>query len=288
MEIKQTRLVQFYLKHMKFIIQDLDNDKDLFSKLKEKNIEYIKFPDNLFWLDYRPWIESIFLQNHYKENESYFFVGSIPLMNLLNSYEVKCSPFYNKELYNFNVWSSFSDNCLNKPFVLSTISHCEDSKIYFSKQNEKFFIRPVSGWKPFTGDVTNFADSTWSKIKMEAPPWEIVVIAPVKNIDLEYRLFVDFENENIITGTSYGWDDNNPKRKYDNDIPKKVKDETINIIQSFKNAGFEPAPYIFIDMHYDSKYNNSQLIEIGCAHTCGLYGCDKIKFFKTIYNYYNL
>jgi hypothetical protein len=275
-------------KHDIIIIQDLDKCGlvDIANGIFDDGTVVIGFPENLCYLDYQQWINMVFKPQgslQYNSNTNFYFYGSITLLRTLERNGINCGPWAHIDIYNFTTWSSYVDSDLlfNKSHILSTIKNIPESY-----KGDKYFVRPVSGWKTFTGCVTDFQDTAWSGIQIQVKPDTLVVIADMNEVDTEYRIFVDFIKEEVITGTTYGWNsDDTVIREYSQTIPQSVKDCVKDVIRSFKEYHFEPAPYFFIDIHHNTDTNESLMIEIGSLHTCGLYGCDKNKFLSTVNNY---
>jgi hypothetical protein len=268
---------------MKYIIEDLEDNPQYEPILKKLNLDYILLPNTLSYFDYKDWINATFTGEN--RGEQYFFQGSINLLRLLERNGVNCGQFAFPDYYDFHRWSSYYENCFNDSYIISTVGEVEETARKLGLFSD-LFIRPLSGWKLFTGCVTNLEDSEWNHIRMQTKPHDLVVVSAAKVVDTEYRVFVDFEGERVITGSTYGWVGNDPIREYSDELPEPVIEECLNVIRVFKDGGFEPAPFFFIDIHLYTHNNRASLIEIGSPHTCGMYGCDREKIFKTISEYY--
>lgn len=272
---------------MKFLIDNLDKYENFEENLKVNDIEYELVPENLGVFGYGEWIKQFKKEIFEFDPFEYYFVGGIQGLRLLERSGFNCGPFAQKIDYDFNSWVVNYSNCFNKNHVISTYKNVEQTARNLNIQSD-YFIRPLSGWKSFTGCATNFDDTNWRGIQMmmRNRNSELVVIAPAQKIYDEYRVFVDFDNEEVVTGSTYGWRGNDPIRDYKTELPQVVIEECLKVIGEFKSNYFEPAPHFFVDIHHNTTNNECSLIEIGSPHTCGLYGCDYIKFYKTIQKYY--
>src|SRR5690606_23783656 len=80
----------------------------------------------------------------------------------------------------------------------------------FGAYNGKFFIRPDSPFKTFTGYLLYpgiFTNEINSLFQLSAATAEtLVCIASAKDIDNEYRFVI--VNGEVITGSDYSWDEN--------------------------------------------------------------------------------
>lgn len=134
------------------------------------------------------------------------------------------------------------------------------------KFNGEFFMRPNGGMKSFTG-------STWQKlspnmrrlIKSDCAPEELVVIAPVKLIDREWRLICT--KDKVLTGSRYK---TAGRPDYNADVPPEVIAKGQEILRESRWA---PDPIFVMDIcsNHSGEYH---LLEIGAFSISGLYKCD--------------
>lgn len=138
---------------------------------------------------------------------------------------------------------------------------------------ERVFIRPNSGWKPFTGfscSAKELYQELNSRIQLEfVEPSEIVVLFSEKQIEQEYRYWI--VDSQISTASSYSWNKEDVYSKPEKDIDKFVK----NVVSYLDNIGLTD---FVIDVAI-MKDGSIKVIEINAISTSGWYSamdCEKL------------
>jgi hypothetical protein len=131
--------------------------------------------------------------------------------------------------------------------------------------SRRLFIRPDSGTKSFYGQVFDYKnfEENWKKETCRMDPHELVVIAPPKIIEKEWR-FICAGNE-IISGSQYKIGDSS---EIEPGYPPGARSKCEAII----DEGYYPDPMYTVDIGWsEGRY---YLIEINCFSCSGLYACD--------------
>lgn len=126
------------------------------------------------------------------------------------------------------------------------------------------FLKP-SSFKLFNGQVVTPENWKIKKNGLRANLEDLVVLAPCKRIDKEWRTVV-FKNK-VITACQYKDKDKNVRVK---DVPKKVF-EYGNMV--LNEVNYNPDPIWVMDICEDMD-ENLHILEVGPFSCCGLYCCD--------------
>lgn len=133
-------------------------------------------------------------------------------------------------------------------------------------KDDKLFMRPNSGLKPFTAQVFNLGlqndesylfTKDWRWVEEFTDPDTLIVIAGPKTIQAEYRFVI--AGTEVVTGCQYmpeivvGW-------------TQKARDLAAEVAKEY-----QPDPMFIVDICFDGeKY---WLMEIGAFSVAGLYAC---------------
>jgi len=142
-------------------------------------------------------------------------------------------------------------------------------------KDDKLFMRPNSGLKPFTAQVFNLGlndqsylfDADWGWVKEFTDPETLIVIAGPKVIQGEWRFIV--AGKEVITGSQYQLKDNDLKTAPE--YPQEAWDLAVEVA-----CTYQPDPMFVVDicLGEDNKY---YLMEIGAFSIAGLYSCNMEK-----------
>jgi len=166
---------------------------------------------------------------------------------------------------------------LNDPYVMMPRKdiprHASQLNNWLGKDN-KLFMRPNSGLKPFTAQVFNLHTrvqwppdpydshflllaSEWKWVEEFTDPDTLIVIAGPKTIQAEYRFVI--AGTEVVTGCQYmpeiavGW-------------TQAARDLAAEVAKTY-----QPDPMFIVDICFDGeKYH---LMEIGAFSVAGLYAC---------------
>lgn len=139
----------------------------------------------------------------------------------------------------------------------------------------RFFIRPNDDTKSFAGEINTWEQfSDWrQQIQVLGECWgktvnmdDLVVVAPVRTIAAEYRLFV--VDKKIVTGSRYKM---GGRLVYDAVIDKPVLVLAEEIIRRFC-----PADAFALDFAVDPE-GMPYVLEVNCINSAGLYAADTQK-----------
>jgi hypothetical protein len=169
---------------------------------------------------------------------------------------------------------------LNPDGALYRVGDLLSFELYTLEQEKEYFVRPNSGWKPFTGFIGTPKDIEFElKFFLErkdVSKYDIVVIAPKQNIeDIEYRFWVD--EYGISTKSAYSW---NRERADENiEVPK----DALNFAEEV--AGFldNYTSYTLVVFDIAKTETEYKLIEFNSFSTSGWYkGMDVDRLFKSL------
>jgi len=144
---------------------------------------------------------------------------------------------------------------------------------------ERVFVRPNTGWKPFTGFSCSRGD-LWQELNAlsqteHVDPSEIVIVFDEKNIVQEYRYWI--VDSKISTCSSYSWDTEDICKKPEKDIDNFVE----SVLQYPDNIGL--TEYV-IDVAILGD-GSIKVVELNALSTSGWYGaidCKKLMYDVTM------
>lgn len=247
--------------------------------LKKLGIEY-KFVDCLklkeIAANRRNLVDCLYPKNTpyvYEDSDCVIAYGSIEFIDALrkapfipccwNNYEnLKCSTY-------MSFWGNY---LLNKWYIMLPLNEVKRNiKIVKNLFGEKFFIRPDSGKKEFTGCVVSCDNFDQDLIKMSygllEPNW-LCLIADTKKIKAEWRFVI--ADKKVIGGCRYKLNE-----QHDEEIgyPKEALELAEKIASDSK---WQPCKVYSLDIgSYDTDDGEEYgLIEINGFNTAGMYLCD--------------
>jgi hypothetical protein len=162
-----------------------------------------------------------------------------------NAYNLKCSTYY----------AYYGNFLLNRGYSMLPVGDLLNRLAEFSP----FFIRPNSSNKSFTGYVVGDKEGheIQSLIRTIGPE-TLVVVAPQRSIDAEYRFVVC--DRKIIAGTRY--------------LPSESEDyPTLALCLAIKIADLEWQPDLCYTIDIAESDGNMYLLEINSFSSSGLYSC---------------
>lgn len=222
-------------------------------------------------IDYSTWSSSSFPP--YSENDNkVFFYGSILTASKLKKSKYRYQIWLGQEFDYSYFGASLCRDLLNSRFALMPFGAIK----YHSKRqedlddNDKIFIRSNSGKKLFGGGLFTAKEFIMSNPLMNLD--DLLVFAEPKNIGKEYRCIVggteeEFGDKNlqIITHSSYGWNDEEYTAMSETNLSK-----TMEILS--RNDIYHPYPMWVMDV---VEFENSiKIVECNSINTSGWYGCN--------------
>jgi len=246
---------------MKWIIQKdvFDNTDQICSTILEQGHE-------LKIIDYEPYS---MLGNIYSKDDCVISYGSLNLMlQLLRAKLFVPGVYCTFPNYRYSTYSKhFTKYLLNSDAKMYSLSS-------FSENNyidDKLFIRPDSGIKPFAGEVITRAEFKDRIEFLSSLTDDKVYVSSYKPIDREWRFFA--RKNKIITGSLY-------MVNYNIISDSNYDQEAYDLACIIANIGYHPDPIYSIDI---CKSNGLYyLIEINSFSCAGIYNCNIDKLIKEV------
>ena len=137
----------------------------------------------------------------------------------------------------------------------------------FELYEDGFFVRPMSGFKTFTGFVMTPEniehELNCTQQLSSVMPDTMVMICEIKDIIAEYRFIIG--NKRVIDGSEYRWNDTlDIRRDYDPDC-KKVAD-AVSLL--------DWQPDLVYTCDVAQTINGPKIVELNSFSCAGLYACD--------------
>ena len=203
---------------------------------------------------------------------------SRPSMLLASLATARNYGFYDRSIYRVSNYSKYlKEEFLNDDYIilpLSKLSNQSDkiARVIGELSDDKFFIKPDSGFKHFTGDTVKYSEigSFCRKLLAQGVSKnELCVISSAKDIEsFEYRFWII--DGKIITSSVYSWDDLSIYGELH--ISEQLTHYVERIIKDIK------IPAYTIDICEDSAY--FKVVEINNIYTSGTYNCDLEKLYN--------
>jgi len=167
-----------------------------------------------------------------------------------------------------NYYPYFAEYLLNKDYIILPLGELVRRGTLLKEFGSKAFVRPVTGWKTFTGSVVDLKDvslATFGYEHWDKGKTELVVIASEKSICNEWRFVVC--NKRVIAGSKYI---TNEEIEYKKVYNGRVWDYAQSVISDIE---WEPDPIYTIDI-CESVHGKLFVLELNAFSTSGLYDCD--------------
>lgn len=205
---------------------------------------------------------------------------SRPSMLLASLATARNYGFYDKYTYRVSNYSKYlKEEFLNDDYIilpLSKLSNPSDkiARVIGELSDDKFFIKPDSGFKHFTGDTVEYSEigSFCRKLLAQGVSKnELCVISSAKEIEsFEYRFWVI--GGKIITSSTYSWSDMEDLSEDELKVPQIIKDYVLKVIKNIQ------IPHYTIDICETDEY--FKVVEINNIYTSGTYNCDLEKLYN--------
>lgn len=170
----------------------------------------------------------------------------------------------------------FGQYLLNSDYVMLPFGELNRRKDWLFQhvgKDDKLFVRPSSGFKTFTGKVTNIEN--WEKdVKLfgfySIDPEELVIAAPPSKIKQEWRVVV--ADNKIISGSKY---DVNDAQYWDNDHAiERLPESVLQYVQDMLNVvEYQPDPAWTVDI-CELESGELKVVEVGSFSCAGIYASD--------------
>lgn len=254
---------------MKWIIDgsmyDVDSNVRLMDSLRKNNIDFQEVKYRLF-MSHNDIDDLIQIDT----SCSYLSYGSINFITKLQKLpEIKPGSFCNfKGLECTSYYPKLKGLLVNNNHIITTwIDFITNSTDYFKELgiDDCLFLRPNSGRKVFTGGVFSFdeyedeLETTFRSVSSDT----IIVIAPPKNIDVEWRFFVCFDK--VITGSQF--------HKKGRLCISETYDKMAHDLAEYASTLYTPDPIFVIDIGKLST-GEYRIVELNSFSCSGLYACD--------------
>jgi hypothetical protein len=229
-------------------------------------------------LDFHSWEDDKQFTKKYGPHECVMFYGSLGAAQRiqratkwvpgtwLNLRNFECTQYYNH----------FGRFLLNSEYVMLPFGELRRQKDFLFSvfgSTGKFFIRPNSGLKLFTGSVVHY--ETWEKDYellgfYEPDPHQLVVVSKPQKIHKEWRLMV--VGGKVVSGSLYNTAGQlEPEAGFPDDVGA-FGDEIAKI--------WQPDPAWTLDVALTDA--GLKLIEINSFSCSGMYLCDKMPLVKAV------
>lgn len=208
-------------------------------------------------------------------DDNYIFYGSGSLINLIFQ-----SNLYNPGVFSSSQtisWSIVEQYYLNHMWSQGIKIKMSEFPHHADSFDDSIFIRPDYDSKAFNGAIWNKLDFIHWVSKLESldtlivPSEEEIIVAPIREIHQEYRLFI--VDDKIVTGCLYRENGELKKRTH---IPNYVLSFANNLIKSWV-----PCAAFVMDIAVDSNLNMG-VIELNNINSAGFYAADIEKYVKAI------
>lgn len=208
------------------------------------------------------------------DNKTIFYGGTGWINKIYEMYPGTPGIFFNPES-TFPFWvDKYKENALNYGAMVTTFE--EISKKDFP-DDERFFIRPISDLKEFSGDVMTFGDiKEWAeKIFTDVPDLGTlpIVVGEPYGLAYEWRLFI-IEGK-VCSASQY-------RTYYVRNTRAGAPDDVIEFAEAQAEI-YSPAPVFVMDVCKSG--GKPYIIEIGCVNSAGFYDCDIEKIVHDISKY---
>lgn len=139
------------------------------------------------------------------------------------------------------------------------------------------FLRPVSGYKTFTGFVVeakNFAFEL-NTLPQISPlyPEDLIMIGPEKQIDAEFRYVI--VDGKVISGSEYRWDNILDIRR--DTLP--ICDELAKKVAEYP---YQLDTVYVVDICWNRDKDEAKIVEFNSFASAGLYACDLEKVVRAV------
>ena len=196
-------------------------------------------------------------------------VGSTSLVKAALKRNWKPGAWYNEATLRFDVQREYyGDLMLNYEGVVLPLKN-------IPKMWEHFFIRPNLDTKSFAGEINSWEEfAIWrQQIQVLGECWgktiqmdDLVVMAPIRKIAAEYRLFV--VDKQVVTGSRYKMGNRVVYEPLVDDIVLDLANDAIKL--------FCPVDAFAIDIAI-TEDGDPRILEINCINSSGLYAADTMK-----------
>ena len=175
--------------------------------------------------------------------------------------DFKCSDYYPK----------YSDCLLNDQYIIVDLHTFLNNKdFYFNALGDTCFVRPDHGDKSFTGSVISSKTSKHDlkRYIFERPLQEMILLAPTRDIEQEYRFVV--VRENIVAGSIYKTKKRGHLEFYEKELKKGNAAWTY--AQDIINNHYSPCTAFTIDICLTG--GDFKVVELNSFSHAGLYKCN--------------
>jgi hypothetical protein len=174
--------------------------------------------------------------------------------------------------FGLECWNSFEDSILI-PF--GSLSH-----YFMNNNNSRFFIRPNSGYKLFTGHTITVNDNIDRNLECIRAqygvfPEDLILVSPAGHIEKEYRFVIcqGLDEPFISSASQY-------KRRMELDVDSYVPKRVCNYVNDLlKKTDYSPAPAWTLDICFTDEH---WVLETGSFTSAGLYDCDIKKIIEDV------
>ncbi len=197
------------------------------------------------------------------DNLTIFYGGTGWINKIYDKYPDTLGIFFNPES-TFPYWvDKYKENAINYGALVTTF---EDVVKESFSDHKKFFIRPTSDLKEFSGGIMSFGDiKDWSKkIFTDVPDLGKlpIVVGEPYGLAYEWRLFII--DGKVCTASQY-------RTYYVRNTKPGAPDDVIEFAEAQAKI-YSPARVFVMDVCKSA--GKPYIIEVGCINSAGFYDCD--------------
>ncbi len=162
------------------------------------------------------------------------------------------------------------NSLLNADYIILPFKEVRDNplRVFDIFKSDCVFIRPVSGFKTFTGfviTIDNVADELSSSMQLTSVQDEtLCLISSAKNIKAEFRFLI--VNREVVDGSEYRWDNVL-------DIRHDWDKDCMDMAWKMANHIWQPDSVYICDVALTE--NGPKIVELNSLACAGLYAMDK-------------
>ncbi|MCI5056353.1 MAG: ATP-grasp domain-containing protein [Flavobacteriales bacterium] len=219
-----------------------------------------------------PFSNSLPLFNQAKMN---IFYGSTTLMLNAHRSEHYKGVFYDPEQFNMKTYlDKWSDKMLNYDGKIDTFKQFVENEL---QKAEKWFLRPISDTKSFSGAAMNASDilDWYSKIQSfkeeEVNPQMMIFFASPKSISKEWRNFI--VNGKVIDSSRY---------MLNGSLDVNSEDVPSSVIQFCEENSSLFSPHAIFVLDVAESNGAYKIIECNCFNATGFYNNDLKKIVSKV------
>lgn len=194
------------------------------------------------------------------------------IRNFNNTFQGICpGPYQNENVKSFHKFAvPLRQYLLNQDYIILPFHTIRTQPCY-----SRFFVKPLSGLKQFTGKVItpdNFEETIQTITQYEKIDDDLLcVVSSVKDIKAEFRYVI--ADRKVVTGSEYRWDNVL-------DVRIDTLPECDKLAETIAGLDWQ-ADYVYV-CDIAMTEDGPKVIELNSFSSSGLYACDTRKIVKAV------